>query len=810
MHFFMVLNWEWGGVVSGGNNNKFKSRLYAFRNEAAVSALAIAIGLGAVLKIHAQEIKQTIKQAEATPAATVPEIVVTAPKPKRKVARTQPAAGASTATAANEASTATGTGTGGNALTQPLEQIPQVGKTGTEIKNLPISVTYIPKQIVTQEGGTTVRDAIRNSSGISQGGPSSYGFFDRFLIRGLDARIYNDGLPDFDQINGLPHSLNGVDHLEILKGPGSALFGSGPPGGVINIVHSLPQAVPLYGISTQIGSFATVTTNLFATGATAIPYLNYRVDALIQHTDGFRGLKGANYEVRPQFTYTWDHHVTNMSLDVRHIEATPDPAGIPYFRPGSVGIAFPLTAVPSDTKYSSPYDHGNQDYVRGTITDSWWINNILTINQSLTYAHRDLDILRNGDGGAVAFDVPSGQYQLTGRTMRHQHDLDDDMDYQFEPLWKFNTGSVGHTLLTGFELHDQYIITHRETAPACNATAKPPITTGCLNNIANIFAPVVPDLSPNGLGFVPNFKDNMRATYIGLYATDQIDVTEQFKLRLGARQDFWQTNLTPEVTIPGRKDSAGNPLLGGVTYSRQDMPVSWNAGALYHILPGVSPYAGVATSHMANFNSEADQNGLNAPENAIQYEAGIKLEAPQGRATLTAAWFDTERSNVQSSLAQANGNTLVVFNSQLTRGYETDIVLQPTDKWKIFANATWQRAYLTDNPSAPAATGLQPQGVPRRLLNIFTTYDFKIANIDGFRVGGGMQGRDRIYADALNTMAVPGWVVFDALFGYYQPKWDAQIGVKNITNREYFLTANGVGGFVGDPRTYYVKASARF
>jgi iron complex outermembrane receptor protein len=780
----------------------------AGRTGVAVVGVAAALTMSGEGKVHAQTAPssnqapaETISPAASPPAQAVPASHSSAaqlPAIQVRAARKRPASRNSklpvAATASSPAPAVAPASSNVTAQYNPnanaLEQVAGVGKTGTKINDLPGSVTEIPKQIISQQGGTQLKDAIRNSSGISQGGPSSYGFFDRFLIRGLDARIYTDGLSDFDQINGLPHSLNGVDHVEILKGPGSALFGSGPPGGTINIVHSLPSADAHAGISTQVGSFGSVTTDLFATGATTIPYLLYRVDGLIQHTDGFRDLKGADYELRPQFTYTWDGHVTNVSLDVRHIEATPDPSGIVYFRWAPGTIAFPLTAVPDTTKYSSPYDHGNQDYARETISDVWSVNGILTINQRLTYAHRDLDILRNGDGGSIT------GIMLTGRTMRHQHDLDDDALYQLEPVWKFGTGPIGHTLLTGFELHDQWVVTHRETAN--------------LPNITNVFSPVVPDQSIAGLTFVPNFKDDMHATYVGMYATDQIDVTEQFKVRAGIRQDFWNTNLTPLVTIPGRTDGAGNPLLAGVTETRNDTPLSWNAGAIYHVMPGVSPYAGVATSHLANFNSEADQNGVHAPENAIQYEAGVKLEAPHDFATLTTAWFDTERSNVQSSLALPNGNTEVVFNNQVTRGYEADLVVLPTDKWKIFVNATWQRAYLTDNPSQPAALWMQPQGVPRRLLNIFTTYDFKIVNIDGFRVGGGLQARDRIYADALNTFAVPGWVVGDVFAGFYRPTWNMQAGIKNITNATYFATANGVGGFVGDPRTYYIKASLRY
>jgi iron complex outermembrane recepter protein len=113
----------------------------------------------------------------------------------------------------------------------PLQQVPSMGKTGTKIEDIPASVQIIPREVVTEQGGTDLRSSIRNVSGVSEGGSSSYGFFDRFLIRGMDPRIYSDGFSDGDQTNGLPHSLNGVERIEVLKGPGSALFGSGPPGG---------------------------------------------------------------------------------------------------------------------------------------------------------------------------------------------------------------------------------------------------------------------------------------------------------------------------------------------------------------------------------------------------------------------------------------------------------------------------------------------------------------------------------------------------------------------------------------------------
>ena len=66
--------------------------------------------------------------------------------------------------------------------------------------------------------------------------------------------------------------------------------------------------------------------------------------------------------------------------------------------------------------------------------------------------------------------------------------IDDDFTYQFEPVWKFHTGSVFHTLLTGTQIEWQSIDDNRATAT--------------LPNITNIFAPVIPETSTAGLNFM--------------------------------------------------------------------------------------------------------------------------------------------------------------------------------------------------------------------------------------------------------------------------------------------------------------------
>src|SRR6202012_2576719 len=147
-----------------------------------------------------------------------------------------------------------------NNIPSPL-QVSVGSKTGTKIENLPESVQVIPHQLLFDQGATMLRDGIYNASGVNVGGQDTKGFYDHFLIRGLNAQVYEDNFSDGDLLGGISHSLNGVDHIEVVEGPGSALFGSGPPGGTINIVHSKPSSDLHAGASVQAGSFGTVVNN---------------------------------------------------------------------------------------------------------------------------------------------------------------------------------------------------------------------------------------------------------------------------------------------------------------------------------------------------------------------------------------------------------------------------------------------------------------------------------------------------------------------------------------------------------------------
>lgn len=184
----------------------------------------------------------------------------------------------------------------------------------------------------------------------------------------------------------------------------------------------------------------------------------------------------------------------------------------------------------------------------------------------------------------------------------------------------------------------------------------------------------------------------------------------------------------------------------------------------------------------------------------------MKLATPDNRFILTAAAFDIQRNNVFTENT-ATVPITIAFNAQKSYGFDADLQMQLTPQWKVLANMISQTAKLTTVPLTPTQVGKWPVGVPAHIYNVWSTYDFAIAGISGFRAGAGVSFNSLTYGSTANTAWIPSSTVVDAMLGYYATHWDAQFGVKNIANVTYFTTAESAGGYVGDPRTFYLKAA---
>jgi iron complex outermembrane recepter protein len=799
-------------------------RLSSLQSGSFVSLIALVAGLGASATAFAQTPSQPTEPpasngtaptdtpavgsapsatpstpANAKSGASIPQITVTAAKAKTAGPKTQRAVATRPSSALAPVTQQTAPpvpspfdSTSAAAHVTP-QDVPSLGKTGTPLANLPMNVQIIPRAILNQQGDTMLRQAITNASGVNQGGQDSLGYFDHFLIRGFNAQIYEDGFSDGDQLGGISHSLNGVKSIEVLEGPGSALFGSGPPGGTINMAHYTPSSTFHYGDSVTMGSFGTITNQGYVTGPTTIEGLNYRVDGTVSRSDGFRDLGSHDYEIRPDFTWAINNHDIEVSLDARDIHQTPDSYGLIYFHGNPIGN------VPINSRYSTPWAFANENYFRPTVTDKWWVSDFLTINNRFAYTHRTLDVERNGDSASTIANIAGPNAGLvTNRQLREQEDLDNSYDYQFEPVWKFYTGSVGHTLLTGFEALHQTTATSRETASLPNVVTFAPIPTE---------TPATTTFQCDATHSCDD--DRLAATYLSTYATDQIDVTDRFKVRAGIRYEWWDTSLLPLISVSGRFNSNGMPILAGEEEDQKQTPLSWNVGALYKLLPGVSVFGGVSKSWLSNFNSENTQQGIGPAESGMQYEGGLRFASFDDKIVLNTAVFRVLRNDVAVAFTPIAGSTIeeVAFDDYKVDGVEASLDARITDQWHVLANATAMDPVVTASPQTVVQSTVldhAPQGVPRYLANLWTTYDFSIAGIHGFQVGAGVNYQDKSYSDNTNVNSIPAATVLNAEVAYLSPTWDVILNVKNLTNARYFVAANAAGAYVADPLSAFL------
>lgn len=115
----------------------------------------------------------------------------------------------------------------------------------TSIRNAPIPVILVRKNEMLQKASTNIVDMLSRQPGISQvsTGPA----ISKPVIRGLSFNrivVVNDGLRQEGQQWGEEHGIEidelSVTRAEVLKGPGSLMYGSDALGGVVNFITNIP------------------------------------------------------------------------------------------------------------------------------------------------------------------------------------------------------------------------------------------------------------------------------------------------------------------------------------------------------------------------------------------------------------------------------------------------------------------------------------------------------------------------------------------------------------------------------------------
>ena len=120
-------------------------------------------------------------------------------------------------------------------------------RTSRNLGEVPVRTEVITRDLITRSGSRTLADAVEYTTGIRVENNCQNCNFSQIRLLGLDGpytQILVDGQPvvsSLAQVYGIEQiPARMIERIEVVKGGGSALYGPGSVGGVVNIIPREP------------------------------------------------------------------------------------------------------------------------------------------------------------------------------------------------------------------------------------------------------------------------------------------------------------------------------------------------------------------------------------------------------------------------------------------------------------------------------------------------------------------------------------------------------------------------------------------
>lgn len=663
---------------------------------------------------------------------------------------------------------------------------PAVTTTGSKIAvplaDLPASVSIVPRQAIEEQAAKTLSQALSNASGPQPVYGGGYGYADAFVIRGLRARLLRDGLPDGPSMLNYARSFADLESLEILKGPGSAIYGNGAPGGVINLVTKQP--LPQFHAEGLLaaGGLGLRQVTADVTGPLS-PQWAGRLIANDYHTDGYRGLGADVRELVTKLEYRPDGvNRLRLGWDHRENRNVVDNYGLLF------NTSRQIVAAPRESRYYSPFNRTRQDIDRFTAVHEHDFSPAASLRTAIVFDRRDAGVIRNAGGNPV-----NAAGAFTGRNGRTQTDASKFTNVSTELTWK-PAGALRQTVLVGAEYERVRDDTVR-------------FTYG-LPNITNALAPVVPETALDGVALKRAFDKTIGSDTLSLYAQDQVEFSRQWKGRAGVRIDrarWFDEGFGNSLTVPTVADVQRKLDV------EKTLP-SWQAGLVYQPIRNLSFFGGYTRGRFLAIQSES-VNVDRAPEQSSQFELGVKTAWLEEKLNVNLTFFDTRRKNYLVALTP--GTDPLPVGQSKSRGMELDVIGNPLRGWNVIGSFSHVDARATGTELAGVAgittgTGESVNGkslaaTPRNAFSLWTRYELQSGPLQGLGFGIGAVHKDATYVDSLEKLRVPGYTVYNAAVSYRMRRAELALNVKNLANRSYYSVPTFAGALPGDPRQVVVS-----
>ncbi|MFT7338354.1 MAG: iron complex outermembrane receptor protein, partial [Marinobacter maritimus] len=320
-------------------------------------------------------------------------------------------------------------------------------KTSLQPEDTPQSISVLDQQALQMRDADSVAAALRYSPGVNtelRGG--AVGRLDLFSIRGfINYQNYYDGMQLlYNDWNLQPQiDLLAVEQVEVFRGPTSTLYGSMPPGGMVNLISKKPTAGSSNKIELATGSRNLNEASVESSGQLGNPDLSYSLVGLARTRDG------------QAETAEEERYMVAPSLDWQISDDTLVNFNLYYQKDPEMGI---YTSLPASGLFlSNPNGELDTDAFSGDSNWNQFEKEVLLagykINHNINNNWNFLQNFRYTDAEAFQTNTYGTGLAADGRTLSREAYLTDEATTGFtidnQVSGRFQTGAAEHNLLVG-------------------------------------------------------------------------------------------------------------------------------------------------------------------------------------------------------------------------------------------------------------------------------------------------------------------------------------------------------------------------
>lgn len=559
--------------------------------------------------------------------------------------------------------------------------------------------------------------------------------------------------------------------IEVLKGPGTALYGSDAIGGVVNVMTRPAPLKPEAEVSIDAGQYGW--RRALVTGGNTVGAGGWRGDLNLTETSGWRDATGYG---RQSATLRWDRA---LGTDA------------------AVKTVIAASSINQQTAGSS------------AVSETDYRNNP-TVNYT-PISFRDVKALRVSS----AYEKESGGALLSVTPYFRFNDMDllPNWALTYDPT-AYNTQNKSVGVLAkyrrDFEPYRARLIAGVDADYSPGSRLEQSINTVKSGNNYTAYS-----TGPTLYDYDVTFKE------ISPYVHGEISPSERLRLTAGLRYDhlgYDYDNKLSDANIVIRPSN----IAFNITYRHpSDTSVRYNhvspkLGATYAFSPMVSGFAAYNHAFRAPSEGQLFRQGsaLNTvdlkPVKADSYEIGARARTAGGASVEASLYYMAKRDDILSYKDPVTGATQAVnAGKTLHRGVELGAGMPLPARWRLDVSASYARHTYEDWAISGTAdySGKEMETAPRVIAD--TRLSYAPAVLNGGKISLEWVTLGRYWMDAANTTQYDGHDLFNLRANYSWSRDVEFIGsVANLTDRRFaesasYTTTRGREFAPGMPRTFY-------